>query len=221
MKIDINYSSDGKTYVILKDGKQIISCDSSVDPNYALEAFGIVFNSDSKIDAPDPIVKDMTLDEDYVQKIISEVKFDTPNLVKTNEALGGSIDLSKKDNLHDSEFDSMDVDKLPIKLNQKVYVNDVDGVLSSVEGGLGTINMIWIDPNSDNKVQTGVSYNEHDDDDEIDEEPIIEGNIMISIAETPGKFYNWSLLKDEQTHLKYQHGNKPAKIIYPVSEAKS
>jgi hypothetical protein len=224
MKIEINYSKDGKTYTIFKDGVKLVSCDSTVDPTYALESFGI----DEKVNAPAQINTPLFTD-DYIEKVIGEIKFDTPNLVKTNQALsiGSGIDLRKdeKDELSDPEFEETDIEKLPVKINQKIYVDDITGGLRNLKGGLATINMLWMDP-SENKVQTGTEYVDRDDDDEEDdfsgmseEIAIEEKQVMFGIDEAPGMFFSWSLLKGEQEKLKIKFGKDLAAMVYITAKA--
>lgn len=225
MKIEIKYSKDGKTFIILKDDKEVVSCDSSVDPNYALESFGLATTSVAVIDLTKKV------SEVDIDKIIENIKFDTPNLVDTNRALSslGGINLSKddKDVLADPEFTENDIEGLPIKLKQKVYVDDIQGGLCTLVGGLATINMLWMDA-SENTVQTGTEFRERDFDDDDDDEDFIdeseeieirEKQVMFAIEEAPGMFFSWSLLKEDQERLKIKFGQTPAELSYPVGKA--
>jgi hypothetical protein len=90
-----------------------------------------------------------------------------------------------------------------------IYVDGIQGVLSNITGGIGTVMTIYLSNDSivvDNDDREDWDEDEDYDDNYSTEE---ENNILVELEEVPGHYFSWSLLRSQQSVLENKYGYKP------------
>lgn len=210
----------GKGYTIQYNGKTIVKCNEALVPfKELLQHLGYDLST-VKVEIHDGegaenVEVESASSEDDIIASMNET-FVSPNLGKYRTTFENDYvqnpapeQKTQKQNPESSQkHEPVGAVECPVE-GDLIYVDGIQGVLSTITGGVGTVMTIYhsndtIDVDTDDREDW-----DEDEDDDCQYEQYQENNILVELEEVPGHYFSWSLLRSQQSSLKTKYGYKP------------
>ena len=216
----------GKGYTIEHDGNVIVKCNEALVPFKELLqhlGFDLSTNKVEIYDGENVIMSETSnvSSPDNIDDVIASMNatFISPNLGKyreTFEDINSTNTVTEKPAYVEEQNAANHTPKnRPVgsvdcpEEGNLIYVDGIQGVLSNITGGIGTVMTIYL--SNDSIVVDNDDREDWDEDEDYDDNYSIEeeNNILVELEEVPGHYFSWSLLRSQQSVLENKYGYKP------------
>jgi hypothetical protein len=228
------YSIHVNDKLFIQTTNPIISLKSAIDTISTL--FGNVVVSYEDTSGNDVGQEQLNKYKTNVNMTLDNVDIDALNQKIGFTAKTGAYKETFKSTIEETEEDTKTInhDEIPVDKNTTnipvgdvecpevgdlIYVDGMQGLLSTINGGVVTVSMVFKSTDSIvvDEIEHDISYyNDYEDEyvEDTDIEEITEDNILVEVEEFPGTYFSWSLLRKQQNELQQKYGYKPACKVF-------